>query len=125
MRASVTLASADSPGSVFTMWAALGSPVRRSSSVRSSSFSSRSGCIVVRGPLTAARLGLARPRRHGQRVESLLDVDEVVDRVVHEVAGEGLHREPGAVAAVAGALPGVTPHTVEPVGEGPGSLGDR
>ena len=37
MRASVTLATADSPGSVRTMCATRGLPVSRSSSVRSSS----------------------------------------------------------------------------------------
>ena len=48
------------------------------------------------------------------------DVIKVVDRVVNEVAGERLHREAGAVAARAGALPLVTGYRREPVRDGPG-----
>src|SRR5918997_4819629 len=129
MRASVTVATADTPGSVFTMCAALGSPVRRSSSVRSSSFSSRSGCIVVSGVVTGAQVRawpVSSTRSAGsQSGEPVLHVDEVVHRVVDEVAGERLDREPGAVAAVAGALPLLAGHAVEPVGERTGGLGDR
>src|SRR5215471_17819239 len=58
MRASVTLATADSPGSVLTMWATWGLPVSRSSSVRSSR--RVSGCsVVVSGPDMPGTLGQA------------------------------------------------------------------
>src|SRR5580704_4894442 len=64
-----------------------------------------------RGRLTAAGvpllLGLGAARH----------VVEMVDRIVDEVAGEGLDREPRAVAPVAGALPLAAAHAREPRGE--------
>src|SRR5512145_3111177 len=118
MRASVTLATADSPGSVRTMCATLGSPVRRSSSVRASVRSSRSGWTVVSGAGTGPRLrGRAVAAPVGQHGEALGHVVEVVDRVVDQVAGERRDGEDGAVAAVAGALPGVPGDPVEPGGQ--------
>ena len=44
---------------------------------------------------------------------------------MHEVAGEGLHGEAGAVAAGAGALPLVAGHALEPARDGEGRLAQR
>src|SRR4029077_9480927 len=49
----------------------------------------------------------------------------MVHRVVHEVAGEGLHGEAGAVAAGAGALPLVAGHALDPARDREGRLAQR
>src|SRR4051794_12759458 len=70
---------------------------------------SRSSTALSHTPDVISRRWLARLAR---------DVVQVVDRVVDEVAGERLDREPRAVAAVAGALPLLAVHRVERGGEG-------
>src|SRR6266851_2170671 len=74
---------------------------------------------VTPGPFGTKKADRLRSGRYGAAAG---DAVEMVHRVVDEVAGEGLHGEAGAVAAVAGALPLVAGHRLEAAGEGEGRL---